>query len=266
MVKSFRSPAKVARRLKLTPLAARRIASWPRFMYSYTLGLVPSTPYAFRNRARLKIGRGVDHVPIIEIFLREEYGAVADGAVILDLGANIGVFSIYAATTARDVTIYAYEPMPDFFRLMEENVCLNGIEAAVKCFNSAVAGDANDRELYVEGTEFFFPTLLQPDDPRATRTVRVPCTTLVEILDSNNLPRVDLVKMDCEGAEYEILYNTPLSYFDRIGEIRMEYHNLDRGRSNVDALAAFLMERGYDIVRSRPTSPTNGNLWARKHA
>jgi FkbM family methyltransferase len=266
MGKSFRSPSKVARRLMLMPLAARKIANWPGFMSNYALGLVPSAPYLFRNRAQLKIGRGVDHVPIIEIFLREEYGAVADGAVILDLGANIGTFSIYAATTARDVTIYAYEPMPDFFRLMEENVRLNGFEGAVKCFNSAVGGDARDRELFIDGTDFFFPTLLEPDASRVVRTIRVPCTTLVEILDSNNLARVDLVKMDCEGAEYEILYNTPLSYLNRIGEMRMEYHNLDGDRSNVDALAAFLTERGYDIVRSRPTSSTNGNLWARKHA
>jgi FkbM family methyltransferase len=201
MARSFRSPAKIARRLKLTPLAARKLTSWPRFMFNYALGLVPEAPYEFRNRARIRIGRGIDHVPIIEIFLREDYGAVADGAVILDLGANIGTFSVYAATTARDVTIYAYEPMAEFYRLMKENIRLNRLDGAVKCFNSAVGSDTRVRELFVEGADLFFPSLVAPGGDGAARKVRVSCTTLADILDSNELQRIDLLKMDCEGAE-----------------------------------------------------------------
>jgi FkbM family methyltransferase len=268
MIKSFRSPAKIVRRLRLTPLAARKLASWPRFICNYALGLVPDVPYEFRNRARIKIGRGVDHVPIIEIFLREDYGAVADGAVILDLGANIGVFSVYAATTARDVTIYAYEPMTNFYRLMQENVLINRLDGAVRCFNAAVAGSAHTRELFVEGTDLFFPTLISQGHHKATRKVSVTCTTLADILDSNGLQRVDLLKMDCEGAEYEILYHTPAHYFDRIREIRMEYHNLADERHNSKALAAFLHRVGYDDIilpQSASATRTTGNLWARKH-
>jgi FkbM family methyltransferase len=268
MVQGFRSPAKIARRIKLTPLAARKLTSWPRFMCNYALGLVPGKPYDFRNSARIKVGRGVDHVPIIEIFLREDYGIVGDGAVILDLGANIGVFSIYAATTARNVTVYAYEPMAEFYRLMQENVLLNELNGTVKCFNAAVAGDAHRRDLYVEGADLFFPTLVPASPGGMTRKVSVACTTLADIIDSNGLEQVDLLKMDCEGAEYEILYNTPARYFDRIREIRMEYHNLSGKQHNSRDLAAFLNSMGYDaIIRSQAASATSvsGNLWARKH-
>lgn len=266
MSKSFRSPSQVARRLKLMPLAARKLTSWPRFMCNYALGLVPDAPYTFRNGARIKVGRGIDHVPIIEIFLREDYGVVPDGAVILDLGANIGVFSVYAATTARAVTIYAYEPTADFYRLMQENVRLNRLDGAVKCFNSAVGSNAQERELFVEGSELFFPTLVAPHGDGATRKVRVPCTTLAEIVDANGLQRVDLLKMDCEGAEYEIFYSLPAAYFDRIKAIRMEYHNLDADRCNLHALATFLQSRNYQITLTKAITQNNGNLWARKHA
>jgi FkbM family methyltransferase len=266
MVKSFRSPSKVARRLKLTPLVARKLASWPRFMYNYALGFVPNAPYSFRNHAQLKVGRGVDHVPIIEIFLREDYGVVADGAVVLDLGANIGVFSVYAATTARGVRIYAYEPMADFYQLLQENIRLNQLGGVVKCFNCAVGSDTGARELFVDGTNFFFPTLVAPNGGGATHKVHVPCTTLAEILDANRLQRVDLVKMDCEGAEYEILYSTPARYFDQIEEIRLEYHNLDSDQRNVGAMAEFLRSRNYEITLTKAMTQTNGNLWARKHA
>lgn len=264
MVRSFRSPCKIARRLKLAPVAVRKLTNWARFMCNYALGRVPTAPYEFRNRARVQIGRGVDHVPIIEIFLREDYGTVPDGAVILDLGANIGTFSVFAATTAHDVKIYAYEPMPDFYRLMQDNVCLNQLEGKVTCFNSAVGSDARARDLFIEGDGLFFPTLVSSDGYGKTRKLSVSCTTLAEILDTNGLGWVDLVKMDCEGAEYEILYNLPVRYFDRIGEIRMEYHNLDRDRRNVDVLAAYLRSHMYDIDLIKASTAINGTLWARK--
>jgi len=255
----------VARRLRLTPLAARKIKNWPRFMFNYAWGVVPASPYRFRNGARLQIGRGVDHVPIIEIFLREEYGRITANSVILDIGANIGAFSIYAATTAPGVTIYAYEPTADFYRLLRDNIRLNGVDGAITCFNLAVGAEKQTRELVLEGTNFSFPTLLPPDNDRTSRTVTVECTTLADILDSNGLERVDLLKMDCEGAEYEVLYSTPHRYLDRIREIRMEYHNLRGERMNVEALATFLRGRGYEITLAAPMSNSGGNLWARKH-
>ena len=265
MASGFRSPSKVARRLRLTPVAARKIRNWPRFMLSYALGLVPDTPYAFRNHARLQIGRGVDHVPIIEIFLREEYGSVANGAVILDVGANIGAFSIYAGMSARDVRIYAYEPTAEFYRLMQDNIRLNRLDDIVTCFNLAVGADAQVRELAIESSTFSFPTLFPPEDDRVTRTVRVQCTSLADILESNALERVDLLKMDCEGAEYEILYGTPARYLERIHEIRMEYHDLRVEGCNGEALAAFLRGRDYEITMMASAAQTSGNLWARKH-
>ena len=268
MVASFRAPSKVLRRLKLAPLAARKLKDWPRFMYNYALGLVPNEPYVFRSGAQLQIGRGVDHVPIIEVFLREEYGRIADGATILDLGANIGTFSVYAATSARGVRIWAYEPLADFHSLLAKNVEINRLGGAIRCFNCAVGADTGRRQLVVENEAFSFPTLLAPEGIRAGRRVEVECTALIEILDSNSLQHVDLVKMDCEGSEYEILYGAPDACFERIREIRMEYHNLPAERCNVRDLMAFLRERNYTItmVSADAASRPSGNLWARKNA
>ena len=264
MTKSFRSPHQIARRMTLLPLVARKVKNWPSFMYHYALGLTPRNGYFFRNGARIKIGRGIDHVPIIEIFLKEDYGAMPDNAVIVDLGANIGVFSVYAATTAHNVTVYAYEPSQEFCDLLVDNVRLNHQDKAVQCFNLAVAGKAEIRTLYVEGTDFYFPTLLGNDNQKTQETIAVKCTTLADIIESNKLGKVDMLKMDCEGAEYEILYLTPPAYFTRIQEIRMEYHHIDTEVRNVEHLKKFLTENGYNITHTQATSDTNGNLWAKK--
>jgi FkbM family methyltransferase len=246
----------------LTSLAAGKIKNWPSFMFHYALGLKPRSPYVFRNGARIQIGRAIDHVPIIEIFLKEDYGRMPDDAVMIDLGANIGVFSVYAATTARNATVYAYEPLYEYFKLAEANARLNGQGTAVTCFNCAVAGRVESRTLYVRGTDFFFPTLMGQGSQESAEKVQVACTTLAEIVESNKLERVDMLKMDCEGAEYEILYPTPATYLEKVKQIRMEYHNLDDQQRNVGHLERFLTDAGFTITRNQANSDTNGNLWA----
>jgi len=252
--------------LKLLPQVARQVKSWPTFMYHYALGLVPARPYRFRNGAVLKIQRGTEHVPIMGIFLRGDYGVPPDNATVIDLGANIGAFSVYAVIMGRNTRVYAYEPMPETYQALQENIRLNRLTRAIKCFNYAVAGTPAVRELFVTGTNFFFPTLIAPIKPQETESQPVRCTTLAEIIDLNKLARVDLLKIDVEGGEYDILYRTPLQYFDRIQQIRMDYHNLEAGERNVESLKLFLAAHGYVVTHEQSTTPTNGNLWVRRKA
>jgi FkbM family methyltransferase len=149
----------------------------------------------------------------------------------------------------------------EFYMLLQENVRLNGLANTVRCFNCAVGMDNRERELAVEGPAILFPTMIPPEAAKITRATLVPCTTLVDIIESNEIEHVDLLKLDCEGAEYEILYSTPSHYFERIREI----HVLARDCRNAESLAQFLRDRKYEITRMQPTSPagTNGNLWAR---
>jgi FkbM family methyltransferase len=203
-------------------------------------------------------------VPILEIFLKQDYGAIPDDSIVLDLGAHIGVFSIYATTTARNVVVYAYEPYPDFCTALRGNVRLNRRDETVHCFSVAVASETGTRELYLGGGQFFFPSVVGPTKGDHVEQMVVPCTTLREIMEVNRLEHIDLLKMDCEGAEYEILYSTPPSYLARIAEIRMEYHNLDSGERHVDGLKRFFTRSGFTVTHLKPISGTNGTLWAER--
>jgi FkbM family methyltransferase len=264
MARGFRSPRKIARRLKLLPLAARFVRNWPQFMFHYSLGLVPDFPYILRNGARIQIGRGVNHVPIIEIFMRHDYGTIPDGATVLDLGANIGTFSIYAAITAHGATIYSYEPAPQYFQLLHHNVRLNGVERQVRCFDLALADSEGSRDLIIEPGGRPFPSLVQHDGDSGS-SVRVPCTTLAEIMTANGIERIDLLKMDCEGAEYEILFGTSPDVLAKIVEIRMEIHNLGIEGCEPARLKDYLQSRDFVITRDEPFSPSEGTLWVRRH-
>src|SRR5262249_53572562 len=131
-----------------------------------------------------------------------------------------------------------------------------------KFFNVAVGSDSRDRNLVVHSEKFSFPTTV--DACSSTSTVRVPCISLEQILSANCLDRVDLLKVDCEGAEYDILYGSPPHIFDKIAEIRMEYHELGVERCGGEGMREFLKSRNYLISFDGAVTSTGGTLWAQK--
>lgn len=70
---------------------------------------------------------------------------------------------------------------------------------------------------------------------------------------------VELLKMDREGAEYDIVFQTPDRVWDAIQSIRLEHH-----QAQVDRLSVFLADRHFQIVAKRSDSPQWGNLWLTK--
>jgi hypothetical protein len=79
-------------------------------------------------------------------------------------------------------------------------------------------------------------------------------------MDENAIEKCDLLKMDCEGAEYDILYNCPPEYLRRIDQIAMEVHSGQQKDQNIEALEAFFRKQGF-ITRRKPV----GMLWAWRH-
>jgi hypothetical protein len=92
----------------------------------------------------------------------------------------------------------------------------------------------------------------------------VPCTTLEAIMEANRLERVDLLKIDCEGAEYEILFAAAPRVLQRITDIRLEYHTLGAQQDDVEKLKRFLRSQNYAITLEKASSRMGGNLWARR--
>ena len=91
--------------------------------------------------------------------------------------------------------------------------------------------------------------------------LEVRCITLSQLIADNNLEKVDLLKLNCEGAEYEILYSSA-DCLRRVDKVRLEYHNLDERRSNVTSLAGFLIQQGFRITQEYPYTDMDGFLWA----
>jgi FkbM family methyltransferase len=204
----------------------------------------------------------VDRQTLNGIFGRDEYrlNGFADGSLdtVVDIGANIGLFSIRVAPLAR--RIIAYEPLPDHFKLLQANLSAPNFRHVVSV-QKALAGKAGPLDLWVSPNPGGH-SILRDVAGGGAGSVRVEAATFREIFADHSIERCDLLKIDCEGAEYESLAAMPADLWPRIDRIHLEFH---RGPPGWDGgkLAEFLRGKGYrcDVV-VRDHHPDQGHLFA----
>lgn len=240
------------------PRICSLLKNWPEYLFNYALRRRKPAEYRLRNGYRLVDSTGTLPGTLAQVFIRRQYGSVERFRVIVDIGANIGSFTIYAAQSNLHARIFCFEPEQRNFALLEQNIKINGLEGRVSAFQCAVASDAGARELTVGASTLnSFHAL-----PGHTEHRTVNCTTLRNILTSLHLDTIDLLKMNCEGAEYEIVEGCSEADFARLPNIRLEYHILDDSRRNGKSLARFLKSRGYRIERFTRRLNESGYIWA----
>jgi FkbM family methyltransferase len=176
---------------------------------------------------------------------------------ILDIGANIGSFSLCAGHILRQGRgqLFAFEPFPDNYHHLVQNVHLNALEGRVITSDRAVWGSIGKIQLHISedrepdgfqavtntGKHSGVSELAKP----GAKTMEVPTTTLDEIVRGNNLAKIDLLKLDCEGAEYQILFNASETTLHRIERITMEVHpTRSFGRGDIEK---FLTIHGFSV-------------------
>jgi len=234
----------------------RNISNWPLYL-AIKFGFTRQDPLLFTTRRgiRIEVPRRLLQT-FKEIFMEECYikdlgSALPENPTILDIGANAGYFSLFALSRFRGSRVFSFEPIPANFRLMERNRSLNA-DLLWVCVQKAVAGKQGELSLAFEGgDDFTTSATVLGDDSGQKAMIRVPATTLPKILDGNNLKRCDFLKMDCEGAEYDILYQCPPEALVHIERIAMEVHGGPGEDQNIDALEVFLKRKGF-ITRQRP--------------
>jgi FkbM family methyltransferase len=147
--------------------------------------------------------------------------------LVLDLGGNIGLFSLLAAASHPRAEIHAYEPGPPNYRLFEMNQLANSpLGDRIHLHKEAVGGESRTVEWCFNDLNPGGSGLFETDG--ASR-FSVHVRSLSEVVDS--LPAaLDLVKIDIEGAEYELLDRTPPEVWQRIHTISLELHDDPQGK------------------------------------
>lgn len=240
------------------PRVYRLCRNWPRYLVDYVLRRRTAAQYEMRSGMRLTDHYGTLAGTIAVVFIRREYGTVDHFRTIVDIGANIGTFALYAAQSNPDATVYCFEPEAGNFQSLTNNIHINELHDRVLAFQCAVGSDCNDRQLAViDPLSNSFHMI--PDHGADMKTVA--CTSLTTILRNLEVEQIDLLKLNCEGAEYEILESCSAQDFERIANIRLEYHNLD-GAKTGESLSQLLRGHGYRIQRFSRYLNTSGFIWA----
>jgi FkbM family methyltransferase len=245
------------------PEIVAKVKNWYAFMMNYIGFRNIGNLYEFRNGLKIKTNEGVDTATIIVVFFKHDYGIIEDNSTIIDIGGNIGSFSLYAASSAKNTKVFVYEPLPKTYDLLSENIKINNFEGKISAFNFGVGATKEKRKLFLTGGSPF-NTLYsdKPDD----NFIEINLMSLEDIFVENNIEMCDVLKCDCEGAEYEIFYNAPDIYLNKIKEIRFEYHNLNDDSYNIDGLTDFLVGKGFKRTVFRSDTNLSGNAWFKRES
>jgi FkbM family methyltransferase len=180
---------------------------------------------------------------------------------IVDIGGHIGLFSLLASAMRPNLPIYSFEPHDDNFKLLKQNLKDNNAQNA-KAIREAVSDQVGEADLILSQQDLNHSLTLAIEPTGKTQTV--PTTTLERIFEQFKIDRCGLLKIDCEGSEYEILYSTPRAIFDKIQGIFLEYHEWSE-KGLADALKIHLEKMGFR-VKKIPNAKMEelGYLWATK--
>ncbi len=259
----------------------RLFKDWPALLSlvtRYKLGAARTAPRGentrtlqMRDGTKLLIRENThDWIIVWEIFVNETYGS-ADGHlsvlrdireddIVVDIGAHIGIFTIYAARKAMNGRVLAFEPDAENYGMLTRNLALNPQLGHISAFNQAIWSSEGKRNLfradgYWSGGHSLFENWMddysagegveEQVDQTGAATIEVECTTLPRLMEANGLDRIDFLKVDCEGSEYEILLNLPEEELRKIKSMSLEYHAVEgyTGQNLADRLA----DSGYAI-------------------
>lgn len=224
--------------------------------------------------------RRIVETTIAEVFERGRYRRAGfdlgpdDG--VIDIGANIGIFTLWAAPQVPRGRILAVEPSPAI-EILRSNLGLNRLER-VTSLQVAVGKADSEMELV------FYPYAdVMTHDASLRRSwlmrvlmsgarserIRVPTASLGQVIEFSKMTRVDYLKVDCEGGEYELCRNATAADWRRVRRVSLEFHEYSpehRHGEIVDILRANGFEVEVSAAWWQRSLTRTGEIWASRRA
>ena len=216
--------------------------------------------------------------------------SIKPGDCIFDVGANIGLFTLFVYHQVRDASVYSFEPIPSNFEKLRNNVALYGLDANL--FNcglsdregattftfypnwSASSGAYASVEEEEEALKTFLMNQGEVVAEYADQLIegrykgeQVVCQlrTISEIIRQHNVERIDLLKLDVEKSELDVLNGIEKDDWEKVKQIVIEVHDI-QGRLNL--ITSMLQSKGFDIVTEQDSALRGTGiytLYAQKH-
>jgi len=170
---------------------------------------------------------------------------IKKGTTIIDIGAHIGTFSLPISYEYKS-RVFSFEPNISNYQYLIDNIQINLLNDRISTYNVAISKENN----YVEFTEGDTSTRgalthnkFHKSASNGT-TYKVKTVSLNDVVNEEQIKTVDILKIDCEGAEYEIIYNLNDNIFSMTKLIFVEIHPLIENR-DPKRLIKFIKSKGF---------------------
>ena len=231
-----------------------------------------------------------------EIFQQDLYFrrgmTLPPGAVVFDVGANIGMFSLLVRQRCPDATVFAFEPSPIAAEALQRNTetsqglmhvyecgvssqngssvltfypgytILSGFHAQAEAdrsvLHASIRDEANRRGMSKWLTHSAIDRLAQQKLGQPIH-IACPMRTLSSIINEHQIDRVDLLKIDAERCELEILRGISATHWSRIQQVVMEVH--DQAGGMLDQILALLNDVGFEVVHEQQADGSEAGLF-----
>lgn len=230
-----------------------------------------------------------------EIFKSETYWSheikLDKGACVFDVGANIGLFTLFIGQRCPQATIYAFEPIPPLYHLLASNARLYGLD--VKLFDCGLSSKVGSEKLtyypdcsilsgcfadkqheqsvmmsFLRNTHPAWANEAQsfPDEllnelvagRLATKEFVCRLQTISAVIKEHDIDRIDLLKIDAEKSELEVLAGINEEDWSKVRQVIVEVHDLD-GR--LEQIKKLLVEHGFDLTVVQDSSFKDTGLY-----
>jgi FkbM family methyltransferase len=163
-------------------------------------------------------------------FLRE-------GDTVIDIGANIGCFALAASKRVGiSGRVIAMEPEQRSFECLSRNIAIN-VASSILPIRKAVAGQSGAINIHSPSRSTLFSSMFDMVDHHKIEgeVQTISSVTLEHLVDDQGVKAVKLLKMDCEGAEHEIIASLTPAVASKIDNMIIEFHQIS-GRNIEDAV------------------------------
>lgn len=231
--------------------------SWGFKRSRYIIQLYNGLKYAVR-------GHTLDRLIIIETNLHRSYNPkgfkIGANSIILDVGAHVGSFSIYAAKLFKNNIVYALEPDKDNHKMLLKNLELNNL-SNVHTFNVALGATSRIDKFYKSRNNTGGHSLFRWNS-NYFESEKVKVISLQEFIREQRVSIIDFMKVDIEGGEYELIEEGDIDFLNKVKKIALEFHYIDKDR-NGKKLKSYLETKGFDVRIKALPGATRGMLYAR---
>lgn len=229
-------------KIALSLEVVRTCRNWPSVLGAWLVNRIPVLRAVGPNDLELRLRTGgvlrapnnrLGAFPMFEVLAGDAYHlgrlpwtpSLGSALSVLDVGAHVGAFTVAIAQRYPAAKVSCYEPSPTTAGYLRANITANHLDQRVQIHAAAVASETGSVHLYSDGDASCEATTIDPalGSEGRSRTVIV-CPAVAFETAVGSAGNVDLVKLDCEGAEYDIVLNSDPSCWEHVSCVLLEYH------------------------------------------